>query len=216
MLFICSGTSLSARLQHCRKSSTTGDKVVPLTNANAEVPIAPPTMIIAVVLVNPGRPLVNAGRQMKSSIWRESMRLLSLLRLRPGWHMPCNDGVHSRSTLHREQVDRRHTESHEGINHKRVCIARRDRDHRTYARAGRCPGKRHGRVWPRTTVIGTNSMWRCCERDQWLWTPHDPEPNLNRAEAAEGHNQPWPSDHESHWGTLLSSLNLRESKRDFK
>jgi hypothetical protein len=57
--------------------------------------------------------------------------------------------VHSRETQRRETaVDKAAQKSHEGNNHKRACIAGSNRNHRTCARAWRCPGgKRDGRVW---------------------------------------------------------------------
>ena len=83
----------------------------------------------------------------------------------------------SEAISHRETKSRRNAKSHEGYNHKRVCITGSNRNHRTFVCAGPywqptsygCGGKR-------ILAVGTNSMWRCCEWDQWLWPPHDQNP----------------------------------------
>jgi hypothetical protein len=56
--------------------------------------------------------------------------------------------------------------SHEGNHHKRVCIACSNRGHRARAGIGSCPSRKsNGRGGKRTLAFGTNSMWRCGERD---------------------------------------------------
>lgn len=65
-------------------------------------------------------------------------------------------------------------ETHEGNNHKRVCIACSNLNHRTFVCAGpRWQPPSHGCGGKRVLVVGTNSMWRRCEWDKWLWPPHD-------------------------------------------
>jgi hypothetical protein len=162
---------MSPRRLHLRtRVLPTGDTVYPQAKSQVQAPNPSFRFKASKTFVNP-------RRQHLPSTYSRTIHPLAFIGLREhGMGLVMTRSV-SEATSLRETKSRRNAKSHEGYNHKRVCITGSNRNHRAFVCAGpywQPPSD--GRGGTRILAVGTDSLWRRSEWDQWLWPPHGQRP----------------------------------------